>query len=351
MASTPPLSGSSTSTSANMPGRSKCSAFFTVAWTRMLRVFGSTSESIAVISPSNLPASRPFTARRTFRPAAMDAKCCCGSENSTKIGSSDWSATITAPGFTYCPLLIWRMPTSPSNGAVSRFLATSAFISSTDAFICATWLSAVSQSDCAIAFFAMRSRFRSRSVFASPSRASAERSCASSCCVSSFTSRSPIFTGLPDSNAISDTIPARSVLTVTPFTAFSEPTARSTGCHVCGFTVTVVTAAGGGPNFAPSAIPLRTIVYFQNPTTAMNVAARTSMMSIRFFMEKMRGVSAPRWALWCGRRASEPGARAGFFAAVPRAVFVPLCSAAASFSSRMQNSRAPSRRGASDPRQ
>ena len=77
-------------------------------------------------------------------------------------------------------------------------------------------------------------------------------------------------------------MPARSVLTVTPLTAFSEPTALSTGCHVCGFTTTVVTAAGGGANFAPIAFPARIVRYFAKaiPATARNTSS--NITSIRF---------------------------------------------------------------------
>ena len=50
-------------------------------------------------------------------------------------------------------------------------------------------------------------------------------------------------------------MPARSVLTSTPFTARIEPTALSTGCQVCARAMLEVTAAGGGAIFAPMAMP------------------------------------------------------------------------------------------------
>ena len=180
------------------------------------------------------------------------------------------------------------MPASPSKGAASRLRATSAFISSTAASIWLSWLSAASQSDCAMARFTSRSRFRSRSAFASVSRADAERSCASSCCVSSSTSTSPFFTGAPEVNAISETIPARSVLSITPLTAFIEPTALSTGCHVCACTTTVVTPAGGGANSAPIALPfsIPRSVHSTSPATAS--ATRNTINNIRFSIGGMR---------------------------------------------------------------
>jgi len=84
-------------------------------------------------------------------------------------------------------------------------------------------------------------------------------------------------------------MPARSVLTVTPLTALSEPTALSTGCQVCPFTTTVVTAEGGGANFECSAIAARTREYLKKPMPATNTRTAASMMSIRFHIgQKIR---------------------------------------------------------------
>ncbi len=52
----------------------------------------------------------------------------------------------------------------------------------------------------------------------------------------------------PLSKRISLTMPGRSALTVTPWTASSEPMARRVGCHRAGWITVVVTAAGGGSN-------------------------------------------------------------------------------------------------------
>ena len=48
-------------------------------------------------------------------------------------------------------------------------------------------------------------------------------------------------------------MPGRSALTVTPWTASSEPMARRVGCHCAEWTIVVVTAAGGGSKKPASA--------------------------------------------------------------------------------------------------
>ncbi len=63
-----PAPAAMTSTSTNMPGRSLCSGFLSVACTMILRVLSSTCESIAVISPSNRLFPRRWRSPAAFLP-------------------------------------------------------------------------------------------------------------------------------------------------------------------------------------------------------------------------------------------------------------------------------------------
>jgi hypothetical protein len=82
-------------------------------------------------------------------------------------------------------------------------------------------------------------------------------------------------------------MPARSVLTVTPFTAVTLPTLSSVGCHSDCFATSVVTAVGGGSNAPDLAIVRKPwiCVNFTNPkpdTTARNRPSKTTK-KIRYF--------------------------------------------------------------------
>ncbi len=80
-------------------------------------------------------------------------------------------------------------------------------------------------------------------------------------------------------------IPARSVLTVMPLTAFSDPTALRTGCHCSVLATAVVTAAGAGANFAAIAIPALICHAFQAPIAAIKRNISPNMVSIRLVMD------------------------------------------------------------------
>ncbi len=130
----------------------------------------------------------------------------------------------------------------------------------------------------------MNSSFvRSRLVFASVAAASAARSWASSKEVSCFSRRSPARTLVPGSKAICTTLPANSVSTVTPWTAWSDPTAGKRDSQVCLRATAVVTVSGGGVCSAWALIrPIwRNLI---PPRPATSAITPTMLRTISFFI-------------------------------------------------------------------
>ena len=76
-------------------------------------------------------------------------------------------------------------------------------------------------------------------------------------------------------------MPARSVLTVTPWIARSEPTAFSTGCQTCDFTTSVLTAAGPGACFLPSSMPAEIWCFLKKKSPAITPPITMSIRNIR----------------------------------------------------------------------
>src|SRR3989442_1131591 len=127
----------------------------------------------------------------------------------------------------------------------------------------------------------LRPRIRSRFMCVNSSFASAAASCACSWRVSSCTRSCPASTLSPEPKAIFWTTPGRSALTMTPFTAATLPMAPRVPCHCSCFTITVVTASGGG-RYPPCPIEVLMPRYFTKPTIPMNPATASNMMTIRF---------------------------------------------------------------------
>ena len=61
--------------------------------------------------------------RRTGCPTFNRASACWGSENSTKMGVTDWSEATGAPAPRTCPSSTCRMAMRPSKGAWIDFLS------------------------------------------------------------------------------------------------------------------------------------------------------------------------------------------------------------------------------------
>ena len=160
---------------------------------------------------------------------------------------------MAAPLSRNWPRLTWRMPSRPANGARMVFLARTARRLSTCARVCLACASAASASAAETRFLARMVRARSRLARARSALAAADRSWACSMAVSSSTSTSPALTVAPDSNAMVLTVPETSALTMTPWTAVTEPMAVRVGCQRSAFTSAVVTVSGGGTNWAPCA--------------------------------------------------------------------------------------------------
>ena len=83
------------------------------------------------------------------------------------------------------------------------------------------------------------------------------------------------------------TIPGRSALTVTPWTATTDPIALSDEdqCSTCA--TVVVTASGGGCQEAPCAIAALIWKNFTVPMQAMTATSAASVMIIRFLMRRL----------------------------------------------------------------
>ena len=153
--------------------------------------------------------------------------------------------------------------------------------------------SALSHSAWAAMPFCRRPVRRSRLTFVSLACASAAASCACSCRVSSWTSRSPARTVLPDSNEIFSTTPGRSALTTTPCTASTDPIADCIAGHSVGFATTVVTASGGILKAACCAMPFLICPYLTIPIVKTKTTIATSTRNIRFFMKTKPPASYP----------------------------------------------------------
>ncbi len=134
----------------------------------------------------------------------------------------------------------------PSNGARIDFFAMVAWRFRTVAWACFARASAASRSAGAFAPPARSLRVRSRLTRASVASAVAAASCASSAEVSSFTRSAPRFTDVPDSNAISRTVPGSSAAIVTPCTATIDAIAALDDSHSVSSARADETASGGG---------------------------------------------------------------------------------------------------------
>ena len=119
----------------------------------------------------------------------------------------------------------------PSNGARMVFFAMVARRFATVALDCLAFASAASRSACALASPRRSRSARCRLSLASDASATAAASCASSAEVSSLTSTAPRLTKLPDSNAISRTVPGSSAPRTTPRSATSDPIASVADSH------------------------------------------------------------------------------------------------------------------------
>src|SRR5437773_9869996 len=80
------------------------------------------------------------------------------------------------------------------------------------------------------------------------------------------------------------TTPARSALTVTPFTGVTEPIAETACSQSCCAATTVVTASGGGWKEEYCAMAACTCRNLTNPITPRNRMTVTTIRSIRFHM-------------------------------------------------------------------
>ena len=145
--------------------------------------------------------------------------------------------------------------------------------------------SAVSRSAWEPISVSTRRFWRSRESRVSSSWASAAASCARSCFMSSSTRTSPARTCCPDSKEIFSTIPGRSALTTTPWTAVTVPIAESVVGHCSAFATTVVTASGGGWYDFCWAMPFLIWPYLTAPIAVRKTAIATTISVIRFFMK------------------------------------------------------------------
>src|SRR5436190_5994889 len=224
-------------------------------------------ELIAVNFPLNWRSGYASARTVTSRSFANFERYCSGNAKSTYTGSSAVSATTCWPALIIWPTFTWRIPSCPSNGAISDFFAMFDRIWSTRAFSRVNFDWAESSSALETTLFMARSRNRSRSVRASCASAAADRKSASSCDVSSFMSTSPFFASPPFSKLISLTMPASSVDMTAPCTAESEPTAESIGAQSSSFTVALDTVVGGITIFVVIILPICSALTPKTQTT------------------------------------------------------------------------------------
>ena len=207
------------------------------------------------------------------------------------------------------------MPSRPANGARMGFCLIVARMASALPWVCLSIASTVSRSACEIRFWLRSVRLRTALSRANSSCASSARSWASSKEVSSRTSRSPLDTTAPDSNAISCTRPAISGVTVTPWTAVTEPMAVSVPCHFSSCATAAETDSGGGAKFLPAAISFLIWSVFtpaRTPTTRSTM--KTASMILRVMSGKRSGGRMRRcvWRHWpCSAGARRPRGIAG----------------------------------------
>src|SRR5882672_447502 len=117
---------------------------------------------------------------------------------------------------------------------------------------------------------------RPKFTFAKSRCASREASWARSCRVSSSTRISPSRTALPESKLIRATVPGRSALTVTPWTASMVPITDMLEAHCSRCATTLVTASGGGWN-ADACTAVSICRNFTKPRAPRSSATTTNM--------------------------------------------------------------------------
>src|SRR5437867_3840205 len=250
------FSGESTSTLTNIPGRRRPSGFGNVARTRTFRVLTSTSGLITVTPPSQVAFGNTSVRSTACIPSLSSARACCGSQNSPCTGCTAVSEAIAVPEASTCPSSTCRIETRPSNGARMVFLAMFASRVTTFAAACFARASAASRSAGELTCASRSVLARCRLARARSASALAAASCPCSVELSSFTSKSPLRTNMPESKPISRTRPGTSEARVTVRTAISVPTVEREACHSTASTLAEVTDSGGMAKDLPALIIL-----------------------------------------------------------------------------------------------
>src|SRR6185369_1097782 len=193
--------------------------------------------------------------------------------------------TILSPGLRYWPGLTVVMPSRPAKGARMVFFETNAACCATLARLTRT--SASSASTCArlTAWASYCWRSRASTVAARSAAAWSDCNCARSDSALSSSSTSPAFTSWPERKCRLRTRPAISVVTSTPRTALSVPTALNCGCHSASSAFTAdTTCAPGLGELAISCLICRNL---PNASTAINTKTHPNMMSMRLVVRVM----------------------------------------------------------------
>jgi hypothetical protein len=106
----------SSRTRTDIPAKSAPFSLGTRAFTRTLRVAGSTRGSTASTRASKRASHRPTIPSARW-PTAIFETWRWGRLNTSSRGSTWVISTIGSPGSTYCPTFTWRRPSTPVKGA------------------------------------------------------------------------------------------------------------------------------------------------------------------------------------------------------------------------------------------
>ena len=212
---------------------------------------------MASIWPRNVLPAMASAVTSTTNPGLSFVKARSGRRKSTLRRRMSSMLTRSVPSRTTSPTATARMPTTPSNGATMRILASRASASCSRASSTVTLDCAVSCALPETKFLLARSAVRLRLARASSSSARACATSASFSDASRPTSTWPCFTSAPSRKPMTATRPVTSGRNCTLWFDRSEPTACSSSTARCGASVTTSTGAGPPPFLAsPRAAPL-----------------------------------------------------------------------------------------------
>ena len=186
------------------------------------------------------------------------------------------------PGFRYCPRLTVRMPRRPANGARTILRSICALSAAKSAPEVLSARRRCRAAPWTLASRATSARERSRGARRGPCALRPRRAARARRWCRARPAPGRRCTSCPDSKWMAVTTPGDSLLTATPRTAATVPTAEMVPSHDSSVATAVPTTSGGGPIFSPISLAWRSVWICLNLTVPRpKTMATTTTMGTR----------------------------------------------------------------------